>query len=1094
MDPDNDTVTFLRMVDPPNGTLERRDDGSFVYRSGRDSKGRDSFTYEVQDSFGAKATGIVLIGIAARNPQNTLPIAVPDRVSLRPGDERSLPVLRNDIDLDGDELSIDPELGVPREGTARVEGDAIVFTAGPTAGVVSFDYGVVDERGGRDRGLVTVTVRTDAPPRPLIAVDDATAPVTPGTPVDIDVLANDSDPDGDVRALTISLRGDPPPAEVVGGKVRVVAATEPMVLVYTITDPARPGRSASAIIRVPVQAAVDLPPRVAPDETTTPFETAVELDVLGNDSDPEGKSLQLVRTLDSRGGTATVKGDRVEFVPSAGHSGDAGFAYEVSDGVNTATGTARVTVEAKENQVPSMTSLELEVPSGGQARTVDLSAAITDPDPDDRPRPTNVTGQGNGVSASLEGSVLRASADANRKGTSVVLTVTIDDGRGGTAQGIVTVRVIGSDRPAPIAVDDEDTGNQDAPWSIDLVANDTDPLGRGLTVFATTPPLNGSVQIEANGRSVLYTPTANFFGTTSFTYTVRDAENDPERESTATVRITVRGKPSAPLAPTCTRDNRAVDLAWSAPPMNGGEFLRYEVATEPEAGAPRSAPSTSFRYDGLTNGQEYRFKVRAVNVAGEGPWSSPSNRCTPNAAPGIPAAPTLVFGDGQLTVNWTRPTNEGTEITNYDILLNPGARLIPAGSGLTYTVTGLANGTAYTARIRATNDGGTSEYGPPSASETPCGAPAMMGAPTIDNGDTQATITWTPATPNGCAVQEYRVSVASRTIAHTNLASLQEVVTGLTNGTDYTATVAARNRFGWSAESAGAPVRTYGVPAQPTGLSATAGVREALLQWTTPANNGNPISRFVITATGGVGGSYTMNVSNPGQGSAQSYNWPNLPNGSSTNFVVRACNARDCGVDSAVATANTPDVPSAPTITGVSDRAAPSYIDISWSVPADNGRPITGYELLINGGAISVGNATTYRHNGLNYGQSFTYQVRARNAVGVGNLSNAVVGRTQDPPQPTWTVTVDVNPGNHEYTTPNPSGPADGRTGTFHPNGTTLTITCRTRGSNPNTWPNNPWSMTGNNDMWFRLQNGLWFFAGSTNRYQWNATNDIATC
>src|SRR5205085_7810549 len=64
-------------------------------------------------------------------------------------------------------------------------------------GADTFSYDVADGRGGTDAATVTVTVHNAAP----VAADDSATPVSPG-PVTVDVLTNDSDPDGDTLAVT----------------------------------------------------------------------------------------------------------------------------------------------------------------------------------------------------------------------------------------------------------------------------------------------------------------------------------------------------------------------------------------------------------------------------------------------------------------------------------------------------------------------------------------------------------------------------------------------------------------------------------------------------------------------------------------------------------------------------------------------------------------------------------------------------------------------------------------------------------------------------------------------------------------------------
>jgi hypothetical protein len=135
-------------------------------------------------------------------PGNGTPLAIDDIAATDEDTSVSIPVLANDSDPDGDPLAVSA-IGAASAGSVQLAGASVVYT--PSAnwfGVDAFTYTVTDGRGGSATATVSVTVRAvnDAPQ----AVDDAAA-TDAGTPVDIDVLANDTDVDGD--ALVVSAVG-----------------------------------------------------------------------------------------------------------------------------------------------------------------------------------------------------------------------------------------------------------------------------------------------------------------------------------------------------------------------------------------------------------------------------------------------------------------------------------------------------------------------------------------------------------------------------------------------------------------------------------------------------------------------------------------------------------------------------------------------------------------------------------------------------------------------------------------------------------------------------------------------------------------------
>jgi hypothetical protein len=73
------------------------------------------------------------------------------------------------------------------------------------------------------------------------------------------------------------------------------------------------------------------------------------------------------------------------------------------------------------------------------------------------------------------------------------------------------------------------------------------------------------------------------------------------------------------------------------------------------------------------------------------------------------------------------------------------------------------------------------------------------------------------------------------------------VYPGLKNGSMYTFTVAAKNKFGWSQESAESHPLTIGVPQQPARPKAVGGAGRATLTWTAPKGNGAAVKGYVVT-------------------------------------------------------------------------------------------------------------------------------------------------------------------------------------------------------------------------------------------------------
>jgi len=138
---------------------------------------------------------------------NQPPIAINDSAITDENSSVTIAVLVNDLDPDGDLLSL-TGVSSPGNGSANISNNQIIYS--PAANFVgndSFNYTISD---GSLTATATVNVTIEGANQPPIAFDD-TAATTEEIPVRIEVLANDADPDGDAISIagfaTISITG-----------------------------------------------------------------------------------------------------------------------------------------------------------------------------------------------------------------------------------------------------------------------------------------------------------------------------------------------------------------------------------------------------------------------------------------------------------------------------------------------------------------------------------------------------------------------------------------------------------------------------------------------------------------------------------------------------------------------------------------------------------------------------------------------------------------------------------------------------------------------------------------------------------------------
>ena len=167
---------------------------------GRPLDGPVDFHYRLSNGL-AETTGTVTIVQLPPLTVHQPPIAAPDAVSVRVGDVVDIPVLANDLQPDGDTLTLDPRLATPlpaEAGLLFASGDHLRYLAPAKPGNFTAAYRVVGEDGQWATADVTIAVRernaaTNNPPVPKTV----TARVLAGDTVRITIPLSGIDPDGD---------------------------------------------------------------------------------------------------------------------------------------------------------------------------------------------------------------------------------------------------------------------------------------------------------------------------------------------------------------------------------------------------------------------------------------------------------------------------------------------------------------------------------------------------------------------------------------------------------------------------------------------------------------------------------------------------------------------------------------------------------------------------------------------------------------------------------------------------------------------------------------------------------------------------------
>ncbi|MFK7918943.1 MAG: Ig-like domain-containing protein [Ilumatobacter sp.] len=1001
-DPDGDLIRVESIANQPTaGVATTNDDGTVTYTPDAGFAGTDRFSYVLVDEFGDRATGEVLVGVIPPSVENRPPTAVDDALVAAAGSPPlRIAVLDNDSDPDGDPISI-----VRTGGNAPVSvtdaADAIVYQPPATLDAdttATITYQISDGRGGESNAVVTIqlsatVVEAQAP----IALDDTAGPVAAGTVVRVPVLANDADPDG--LASDLRVQSDDP-AGIVDPEQRTISYTagdSNSAHRYTITDPDGLTSSGTVTILVVENAA----PSAAPLAVDTLFDTPVTIELGGQVNDPDGDDLFFVCCDSTRNGSTTRNSNgpnaySLTFTPDQGFEGQAGFAYTIDDqNGHQVSGSVTVTVAPKENGAPTATSTEVNVEAGTTA-TIALTSLTDDEDLLTGDVLNFSLGGSAANDVTLTDATISVVAAIDDAGVQRSIDYTVTDTEGATATATVSITVVESSAAPPIAVTDTAKTNQGVLVAVDVLANDVDELGQGLTLLsAGSAEAVGAIEFTETG-TISYTPAGEFFGTAQINYAIEDARSTEAGRTTGTLQVEVVGRPGAPPTPQAVADNATATITWGQPASNGGPITAFEL--ESDQGDLVELPATSSHtFNALTNGSEYTFRVRAQNEAGWSEWSAPSAPVTPDVEPGRPGAPTVAFADGALDVTWSEPASDGSPIIGYVLEIGGGqSATIELPASTTYTWPNLTNGTNYQFRVIAQNRAGPSDTSAWSNVEHPLREPDQPAAIDAQRGDGYLDLVWAAPADNGDAIIEYQVERESAPGAPNTTTNPGFRWSALPNGDFQRFRTRARNRDAdwgqWSAWSNSE--KPCGVPSRPAAPVAVRGDTQIALSWSAPSNdNGCAITGYTITSNTGL--TRTATPSDVAQTIG------GLSNGTSYSFTIIATNVEGNSAASAASNAVVPaGPPFAPTNMNAAPTATSGGSSYSFNAPGDNGAAITRYELQINGGGWETANVagTAGTRNGLGENTGYYMAVRACNDVGCGSPSPAAGFTTFGPP------------------------------------------------------------------------------------------------
>lgn len=504
--------------------------GEITYVAKASTSGTDTFTYKFKDKKGNwsnKATVSIVVNRPTANDDfadtdGTNPVVVD--------------VLENDTDPDGP-INVGSVTIVtqPQHGGVSVNPTTgeVTYTGGPRfSGTDSFTYFVVDEAGARSN-LARVTIIVHQP-----KANDDFATTATGQPVTIDVLGNDTDPDGSLVASSVQIVKPPSHgAAVVNPSTGAIDYTPASgfvgtdTLKYVVADE-HGALSDPATVTIVVTGG-----GMNDDVMDTDGTAPVHIAVTDNDFIAGGLNLGTLRVIGAaRHGKVSVDRNTgvLTYQALPGFGGTDTFRYAIDGRLMLPTGPTihEGTVTIIVNY-PTAND-DFADTDGTNPVTIDVLGNDTDPDGALNAGSVTVVGRpakGFVLVDSTTGAITYTPKPGVR-GTDTFTYFMADEA--GARSNIATVTVIVNQ---PTANDDFAVTNQGTTADIAILDNDTDPDGAldPASIVLAAGPQHGTVSFDSGIAN--YTPTTGFFGTDTFFYKVSDVHG--AQSNTARVTIIV---------------------------------------------------------------------------------------------------------------------------------------------------------------------------------------------------------------------------------------------------------------------------------------------------------------------------------------------------------------------------------------------------------------------------------------------------------------------------------------------------------------------------------------------------------------------------
>ncbi len=1017
--PDGLPLTLQPQLDQP-----LPENSGLLFVSGRvlrylapERTGNFTAAYRIDGPDGQSATALVRIAVREADvATNNAP--VPETVTARvlAGETVRITIPLNGTDPDGDSVQLLGQSTNPEKGSVvATVGDTVVYQAGDySAGTDTFSYTVIDSLGARATGTVRVGIspRLDGARNPVAIVDEVT--VRPGVTVSVQVLENDSDPDGSPLTIVSAVPNTADTtAKIVGDVVQVTPPRTPgsYGVIYAIENES--GGTSQNFIRVIVKTDAPLAYPLASDAVLTLADISnrdkVTVDVLANvffaDGDPRTLGLSVYPGFGDSARVTSAKrievtiGQKSRIIPfKVTHPDDPKvFSYAFIRVPGTDDALPQIDTRAPSLRVASEEQLVIDLNDyviavgGKQVRLTDSSTV----------RATH----SDGSNLVRDADTLVFTSAAQYFGPASISFEVTDgtsatDPTGRTAILVLPITVVPRANQPPAfggAVIDFEPGQEKV---LDLLRLTTYPYPADLDqlVYSIigTPPVNFSYALNDNLLTLRADDSAATGTVTSMTVGVRDevSEGRSGRIQLTVVQSTQPlVRPASDAAVVRRGGTTTVDVLGndqSTNPFPGkplrvvgirgldGADLPAGLTVVPSSDNSSIAVSVAPSAQPVDVNLQYQV-ADATNDPSRYVWGSITISVQDRPDP-VSNLTVTAFGDRQLTMLWNAGLFNNSPITGYRVTTttSAGATNTSVCTGTTCAIPTPGNGSGNAVRVSVVAINSIGESDPVTTdlvwSDIVPAAPAGLSAAPLDHG---LRITWQDIpTPSGASpVTSYIVTAGgvASTVSCTSSPCTTDIVDGsLVNGSLVTVTVSGRN-------DAYAPLTIWntatsqGTPAGPpiaTGSPLATAVSDSVitLDWEGGfIDNGRPITNYSAAAyTGAVPTCAADGTIRPNGATVKSVDtatstqFTGLSPNATYSLIVFAFNGQGCSESPAVTAHTRPGIITAITYSGPSANG--DVYDLVFTGGSMNGVPLTSeYSIYyrLNGGTeygpISIG-------------------------------------------------------------------------------------------------------------------------------------------